>query len=48
MVIKAETLLTTACRFRQFGRYLCEQAIQSVHAQRPVTSRLNLGALETL
>lgn len=48
MVIEAETLLTTAARFGQFGRYLCEAAIQSVHAQRAVTGRLNLGALETL
>ena len=48
MVIEAETLLTTASRFGQFGRYLCEAAIQSVHAQRAVTGQLNLGALETL
>lgn len=48
LVIEAETLLTTASRFGQFGRYLCEAAIQSVHAQRAVTGRLNLGALETL
>ena len=48
MVIEAETLLTTASRFGLFGRYLCEAAIQSVHAQRAVTGRLNLGALETL
>lgn len=48
MVIEADTLLTTASRFGQFGRYLCEAAIQSVHAQRAITGRLNLGALETL
>lgn len=48
MVIEAEMLLTTASRFGQFGRYLCEAAIQSVHAQRAVTGRLNLAALETL
>ncbi len=48
LVIEAETLLTTASRFGQFGRYLCEAAIQSVHTQRAITGRLNLGALETL
>ncbi len=48
MVIEAETLLTSASRYGRFGRYLCEAAIQSVHAQRAVTGRLNLNALETL
>lgn len=48
MVIEAETLLSSASRFGQFGRYLCEAAIQSVHAQRAVTGQLNLDALEAL
>lgn len=48
MVIEAETLLVTAARFGQFGRFQCEAAIQSVHAQRAITGRLNLDALETL
>jgi RNA polymerase sigma-70 factor, ECF subfamily len=36
-VIEAEGLLTQAARAGQFGRFTCEAAIQSVHAQRAVT-----------
>ncbi len=48
MVIEAETLLTQAAQAGRFGRFQCEAAIQSVHAQRPITVRLNLPALRTL
>ncbi len=48
MVIEAETLLTAAARFGRFGRFQCEAAIHSVHAQRPITGQLNLSALRTL
>lgn len=47
-VIEAEGLLTTAARAGRFGRFQCEAAIQSVHAQRPITGHLNLVALDTL
>jgi RNA polymerase sigma-70 factor (ECF subfamily) len=48
MVIEAECLLTRASQVGRFGRFQCEAAIQSVHIQRPITGRLNLGALRTL
>lgn len=48
MVIEAEGLLTAASRHGRFGRYLCEAAIQSVHAQRGVTGVTNHQALELL
>ncbi len=48
MVIKAEQQLTQASRAGVFGRYQCEAAIQSVHAQRPFTGRTNHAALATL
>lgn len=48
MIVEAEGLLTTASRFRQFGRYQCEAAIQSVHIQRPIIGRTNHAALLTL
>jgi RNA polymerase sigma-70 factor (ECF subfamily) len=48
MIIEAEDLLTAASRAGQFGRYLCEAAIQSVHIQRPVTGRTNFAALRVL
>ena len=47
-IIEAEGRLTAASRHGRFGRFQCEAAIQSVHAQRAVTGRLNLDALETL
>ncbi|WP_137109841.1 RNA polymerase sigma factor [Rhodobacter sp. SY28-1] len=47
-VIEAEGLLTQAARAGQFGRFQCEAAIQSVHAQRAITGQLNLAALDTL
>ena len=47
-VIEAEGLLTDAARTGRFGRFQCEAAIQSVHAQRAITGQLNLGALDTL
>lgn len=47
-VIEAEGLLTTASRAGRFGRFQCEAAIQSVHAQRAITGQLNLAALDTL
>lgn len=48
LIIEAENLLTAASRFRQFGRFQCEAAIQSVHVQRPITGRTNYDALVTL
>lgn len=47
-VIEAEGLLTQASRAGRFGRFQCEAAIQSVHAQRAVTGQLNLAALDAL
>ncbi len=47
-VIEAEGLLTLASQAGRFGRFQCEAAIQSVHAQRAITGQLNLGALDTL
>jgi RNA polymerase sigma-70 factor, ECF subfamily len=47
-VIEAEGLLTQASRSGRFGRFQCEAAIQSVHAQRAITGVLNLAALDTL
>jgi len=48
MVIEAEGLLTAASRRGRFGRFQCEAAIQSVHAQRGVTGVTNHGALRAL
>jgi RNA polymerase sigma-70 factor (ECF subfamily) len=48
MIVEAEQQLTTAARSSVFGRYQCEAAIQSVHAQRPITGRTNHQALITL
>ena len=47
-IIEAEGLLTHAAQAGRFGRFQCEAAIQSVHAQRPITGHLNLAALRTL
>jgi RNA polymerase sigma-70 factor, ECF subfamily len=48
MIVEAEGHLTAASRAGVFGRYQCEAAIQSVHAQRPITGRTNHAALRTL
>ena len=48
MIIEAEGLLTSASSSGQFGRFQCEAAIQSVHAQRPITGRTNHDALRIL
>lgn len=48
LIIEAEGLLVAAARLGRFGRYQCEAAIQSVHAQRPLTGRVNHAALLTL
>jgi RNA polymerase sigma-70 factor (ECF subfamily) len=48
MIIEAEGWLMAAAQAGRFGRFQCEAAIQSVHVQRPVTGRLNLGALRVL
>jgi len=48
MIIEAESHLTTASRFRTFGRFQCEAAIHSVHAQRAVTGVTNYRALRML
>ncbi|MBL4557093.1 MAG: hypothetical protein JKP98_08050 [Rhodobacteraceae bacterium] len=41
-------MLTAAARARQFGRYQCEAAIQSVHVGRAVTGSVDRNALLTL
>jgi RNA polymerase sigma-70 factor (ECF subfamily) len=48
MIAEAEGMLTAGARHGRFGRYLCEAAIQSVHAARGVTGRTDHAALRTL
>jgi RNA polymerase sigma-70 factor (ECF subfamily) len=48
LVIEAEGLLVAAARARRFGRYQCEAAIQSVHAQGAATGRIDHDTLLTL
>ena len=48
MIVEAEQLLTAASAAQQFGRFQCEAAIQSVHAQRAITGRTNHQALLVL
>lgn len=48
MISEAERELTIASRAGVFGRYQCEAAIQSVHAQRPIVGRTNHAALAVL
>jgi RNA polymerase sigma-70 factor (ECF subfamily) len=48
LIIEAEGLLTAASRAGVFGRFQCEAAIQSVHAQRRLTGQTQHDALETL
>lgn len=47
-IVEAEGRLTRAARHAKFGRFQCEAAIQSVHAQRAVTGVVQHGALVTL
>jgi RNA polymerase sigma-70 factor (ECF subfamily) len=51
MMEEAEGLLISGSQAGAFGRYLCEAAIQSVHAERAIKGRINheaLGALYAL
>lgn len=48
MIVEAEARLTKAARSARFGRFQCEAAIQSVHAQRAVTGVVEHHALHTL
>jgi len=48
MIGEAEKQLITASRAGVFGRYQCEAAIQSLHAQRSLTGVANREALNTL
>ncbi|NKC30786.1 RNA polymerase sigma factor [Falsiroseomonas selenitidurans] len=48
LVAEAERLLTEGSRAGRFGRFLCEAAIQSVHAQRAATGRTDHAALRLL
>lgn len=48
LILEAESLLTDASRAARFGRFQCEAAIQSVHAQRAITGVLRHDALRTL
>jgi RNA polymerase sigma-70 factor, ECF subfamily len=47
-IIEAEGLLVNASRIGRFGRFQCEAAIQSVHAQAPITGKTNWAALKAL
>lgn len=48
MIVEAENELIAASRAAVFGRYQCEAAIQSVHAQRAITGRTRHEALVVL
>jgi RNA polymerase sigma-70 factor (ECF subfamily) len=48
MIDEAEGLLAGAARHRRFGRFQCEAAIQSIHAERGLTGRRDLAALQSL
>ena len=48
LIVEAEALIVAAARTGRFGRYQCEAAIQSVHAQRPLIGRTDHAALLTL
>lgn len=48
MIVEAENELIAASRAAVFGRYQCEAAIQSVHAQRAITGRTRHEALAVL
>ncbi len=48
LIIEAEQHLSTASRSGVFGRYQCEAAIQSVHAQRALTGQTRHDVLTTL
>ena len=48
LIAEAEGLLISGSRAGTFGRYLCEAAIQSVHAARAITGRINHDALGAL
>lgn len=48
LIVEAEKQLIQASQARVFGRFQCEAAIQSVHAQRPLTGHTQHAALATL
>jgi len=48
MIDEAERELAQAATFKQLGRFQLEAAIQSIHAQRAVTQRVNWEALALL
>ena len=48
LIVEAEALLTSASKAGRFGRFQCEAAIQSVHAQRAITGFVQTTALRTL
>ncbi|WP_439597091.1 RNA polymerase sigma factor [Falsiroseomonas sp.] len=48
LMAEAERLLVEGARAGRFGRFLCEAAIQSVHAQRAATGRTDHAALRLL
>jgi RNA polymerase sigma-70 factor, ECF subfamily len=47
-IIEAEGYLVQASRMARFGRFQCEAAIQSVHAQAAITRKTNWVALKAL
>jgi len=48
MIVEAEGLLARASSHQRFGRFQCEAAIQSVHAQRAITGRIRHDAIRLL
>jgi len=48
LIVEAEGFLIEAARAGRFGRFQCEAAIQSVHAQRGITGQTNFMALDAL
>jgi RNA polymerase sigma-70 factor, ECF subfamily len=48
MIVEAEEQLVLASQAKKFGRFQCEAAIQSVHAQRAITGVTHHPALDTL
>jgi len=47
-IVEAEALLVAASKAGQFGRYMCEAAIQSVHVQRAITGTTHHAAIARL
>jgi len=48
LMVEAEGLVRRAAQYQQLGRYQIEAAIQSVHAQRAVTGKIEWGVIAML